>query len=85
MTTEKLVEKVKYSKTLKEDCAKWRKFIKKHGLSVADVYLAFNTKYPEYYTQNGFQSALNGGKFRFDGYQKARDFFLELEEKIKTN
>jgi hypothetical protein len=81
-TSESILEKATYRKSMKADCSKWRKMLKKNQVSMADAHNAFNEKYPEVISYDGFYKAVNQGGFGYKNYQKAKEFFTELENRL---
>jgi hypothetical protein len=81
-TSESILEKATYRKSMKADCSKWRKMLKKNQVSMADAHNAFNEKYPEVISYDGFYKAVNHGGFGYKNYQKAKEFFTELENRL---
>lgn len=80
-----LTEKANYSKPMKADSAKWRKFLKTNELTIKDAYQSFNEINPDTLSYDGFYKSLTNGKFTYQNYVKAKDFFNDLEIKIKES
>lgn len=82
MSTENLIEKATYKKSMKADCAKWRKLLKAKQITLTDIHAAFNSKYPDTLSYEGFYKSLNQGKFSYANYIKAKGLFEEVEKTI---
>lgn len=80
-----LLERAAYKKAMKADCIKWRKLLKTNSISLTDAHAAFDAKYPETLSYEGFYKSLNQSKFTYVNYTKAKGFFEELENKINES
>lgn len=77
-----LIEKATYKKSMKADCAKWRKFLKKNSITIKSAHDAFESKYPESLSYDGFYKNINMGGFSYSTYVQAKSLFTELEKSV---
>ena len=80
MSIGNLYIKATYKKSMKSDCAKWRKFLKAKGITIKAVYEIYAAKHPMGITYDGFYAGLVRSCFGYDNYINVCEIFTTLEE-----
>lgn len=81
-TVKEIIAKASFRKEMATDCNRWRKFMKKNKISMTDAFAAFNEKYPDTLSYDGFYKAVNQSGFTPEKYEMAKTLFVELEKGI---
>ena len=82
MSTKTLIEKAIFKKNMKQDCGRWRRWLKNNKVTLTDIYTAFSSAYPGVISYDGLYKGINQGAFSFENYLRVKKFFEEVEKTI---